>query len=267
MEKDLSRYLIITDIDDTLLPHEGQIPQRNLDAIKRFQQKGGKFTFATGRSHYHCWELYKTLGINVQSAQNNGAYIYNCTTGEVSERTFVPKTCNAFIKKACKVFPDMAVGVSMEDDFRIISSPESLECQKKHLTSKGLCDMDEIGQDWFKILFVRAAEDMEELHKWLDENLPEGTYYTNSSAVFCEIMAKGVDKGEGVRKLARVMGVDIKDTYAIGDFYNDIDMLKAAGTSVAVGDGAQDIIDMCDMVVGPCAQGAVADLIEYIENL
>lgn len=44
-------------------------------------------------------------------------------------------------------------------------------------------------------------------------------------------------------------------------------MLKAAGTSVAVGDGAKDIVDMCDMVVGPCAQGAVADLIEYIECL
>ena len=80
MEKSLSHYLIVTDIDDTLLPHDGEIPKRNLEAIHRFQQKGGKFTFATGRSHYHCAELYKTLGINVPSAQNNGAYIYDCTT-------------------------------------------------------------------------------------------------------------------------------------------------------------------------------------------
>ena len=48
MEKSLSRYLIVTDIDDTLLPHEGEIPKRNLDAIYRFQKKGGKFTFAVG---------------------------------------------------------------------------------------------------------------------------------------------------------------------------------------------------------------------------
>lgn len=47
LEKSLSRYLIVTDIDDTLLPHEGEIPKRNLDAIYRFQKKGGKFTFAT----------------------------------------------------------------------------------------------------------------------------------------------------------------------------------------------------------------------------
>ena len=66
MEKSLSHYLIVTDIDDTLLPHDGEIPKRNLEAIHRFQQKGGKFTFATGRSHYHCAELYKTLGINVR---------------------------------------------------------------------------------------------------------------------------------------------------------------------------------------------------------
>ena len=161
----------------------------------------------------------------------------------------------------------MAVAVSMEDDFRAISSPESMEAQKDYLRSRQVYHIYEIGQDWFKILFVRAPEKMDELHRWLDQHPLEGTYYINSSAVFCEMMAKGVDKGEGLRKLARVMGVDIQNTYAIGDFYNDIDMLKAAGTSVAVGDGAKEIIDMCDMVVGPCAQGAVADLIEYIERL
>ena len=267
MEKSLSRYLIVTDIDDTLLPHEGEIPKRNLEAIHRFQQKGGKFTFATGRSHYHCEDLYRTLGINVPSAQNNGAYLYDCTTQTIMERTFVPRTANAYIKEACKVFPDMAVAVSMEDDFRAISSPESMEAQKDYLRSRQVYHIDEIGQDWFKILFVRAPEKMDELHRWLDQHPLEGTYYINSSAVFCEMMAKGVDKGEGLRKLARVMGVDIQNTYAIGDFYNDIDMLKAAGTSVAVGDGAKEIIDMCDLVVGPCAQGAVADLIEYIERL
>lgn len=267
MEKSLSRYLIVTDIDDTLLPHEGKIPQRNLDAIHRFRQKGGKFTFATGRSHYHCAELFETLKINVPSAQNNGAYIYDCTTGQVMERTFVPRTANAYIKKACAAFPDMAAAVSMEDDFLCLSSQESLKAQSAYLRSRQTYDIDKIGQDWFKILFVRAPEKMEELHRWLDANPLEGTYYINSSAVFCEIMAKGVDKGEGLRKLARVMDVRIEDTFAIGDFYNDIDMLKAAGTSVAVGDGAQDIIDLCDMVVGPCAQGAVADLIEYIERL
>lgn len=39
MEKSLSRYLIVTDIDDTLLPHEGEIPKRNLDAIYRFKKR------------------------------------------------------------------------------------------------------------------------------------------------------------------------------------------------------------------------------------
>ena len=144
MEKSLSRYLIVTDIDDTLLPHGGEIPKRNLEAIHRFQQRGGKFTFATGRSHYHCTQLYHDLKINVPSAQNNGAYIYDCTTQTVMERTFVPHTANAYIKEACKVFPDMAVGVSMEDDFKVISSLESLNLQKDRINSRLLCGIDEI---------------------------------------------------------------------------------------------------------------------------
>ena len=91
-----------------------------------------------------------------------------------------------------------------------------MEAQKDYLRSRQVYHIDEIGQDWFKILFVRAPEKMDELHRWLDQHPLEGTYYINSSAVFCEMMAKGVDEGEGLRKLARVMGVDIQNTYAIG---------------------------------------------------
>lgn len=173
----------------------------------------------------------------------------------------------AYIHKACAVFPDMAVGLSLEEGFVYVSSEQSLLCQSNNIATRVSHDIDGIDQNWFKVLFVREEADMSELHRWLDENPLEGTYHINSSAVFCELMKTGVDKGEGIRKLAHATGVRMENTFAIGDFYNDIDMLKAAGTSVAVGDGAKEIIEMCDLVVGPCKDGAVADLIEYIERL
>ena len=53
---------------------------------------------------------------------------------------------------------------------------------------------------------------------------------------------------------------------AIGDFYNDVPMLRAAGISATVGDANDDIKELVDFVGGRCLDGAVADFIEYIEN-
>ena len=47
-------WLIATDLDGTLINRDGAIPQRNLDAIRTFQDEGGLFTIATGRSLAMC---------------------------------------------------------------------------------------------------------------------------------------------------------------------------------------------------------------------
>ena len=47
---DLSGILLVSDLDGTLIGENFVVPQRNLDAIARFQQEGGSFAIATGRS-------------------------------------------------------------------------------------------------------------------------------------------------------------------------------------------------------------------------
>ncbi|MBT1162418.1 HAD family hydrolase [Bifidobacterium sp. SO1] len=62
-----------------------------------------------------------------------------------------------------------------------------------------------------------------------------------------ELLINGVDKGTAVRDVARLLGYDIADTIAIGDSDNDAAMLKAAGTSVAMGNAVHGIEEFCDM--------------------
>ena len=54
-----------------------------------------------------------------------------------------------------------------------------------------------------------------------------------SNARYGEIVNHGVSKAEGLRRLAERLGIAVADTMAIGDSYNDLPMLKAAGHSVA----------------------------------
>ncbi|MEV4256461.1 HAD hydrolase family protein, partial [Spirillospora sp. NPDC049652] len=74
----------------------------------------------------------------------------------------------------------------------------------------------------------------------------------------------GATKGAALRELAAARGVPLAEVAAIGDNPNDIDMIRAAGTGVAVGDGHPDVLAAADVVVAACAVGAVADLVDRV---
>jgi hydroxymethylpyrimidine pyrophosphatase-like HAD family hydrolase len=82
-----------------------------------------------------------------------------------------------------------------------------------------------------------------------------------SEATYLEVLPEGATKGTALRALAASHGVPLEQIAAIGDNPNDIDMIAAAGLGVAVGDGHPDVRAAADVVVGACADGAVADVV------
>lgn len=263
----LSDYLIVSDVDGTLLPGDGELPRRTVEAIRRFIAEGGNFSLNTGRVHFGCSSLLKELGIRIPSIHCNGAYLYDPAADREIEPTYLPREAREGLLKAAEYFPDVCLAVFDEHSFIRLNQPRVVtEVCRRWCEELPLTRPEDVPGEWYKALLFREAEGMTELHAYLDQNPLPGCCYVNSAASLCEIMEKTVNKGEGLRKLARVLGIPIENTFAIGDYFNDVSMLKAAGTSVAVGDGAPEIRAMCDMTVGPCAGGAAADLIEYLEK-
>ena len=81
-----------------------------------------------------------------------------------------------------------------------------------------------------------------------------------------EVVNKGVNKGVAVLKLASLINIDIKNTAAIGDYYNDVDMLKAVTHPAACGQAPDEIKALAEYVACHCNKGAVADFINYLEK-
>ena len=84
-----------------------------------------------------------------------------------------------------------------------------------------------------------------------------------SENTYVELLPVNSDKGDALRWLAPYRRVPLAGVAAIGDNPNDIPMLRAAGLGVAVGDGHPAVRAAAGLIVGPCAGGAVADLVEY----
>lgn len=71
---------------------------------------------------------------------------------------------------------------------------------------------------------------------------------TFSSGRGADLVEKGYSKADGLKRLCGHYGIDIKDTYAFGDSMNDLEIIKAAGTGIAVGNAVQELKEAADMV-------------------
>ena len=87
-----------------------------------------------------------------------------------------------------------------------------------------------------------------------------------SSNRYIEFNHQGVNKGQGLKKLADILGVDIKETIAIGDNFNDLSMIKVAGLGVGVQNTVEDMKKECDVITKATNnENAVAEVIsKYI---
>ena len=72
------------------------------------------------------------------------------------------------------------------------------------------------------------------------------------------------NKGVAVLKLADILGVEHSKTAAIGDYFNDYEMLKAVGLPACCGQAPRGMKKIAKLVTCHCNLGAVADLIEHI---
>ena len=82
-----------------------------------------------------------------------------------------------------------------------------------------------------------------------------------SKPFFLEVTKLGVDKGTAIVKLADILGIKIEEVIAVGDSFNDLPMLKAAGTSVAVANAQPEIRKITDYIVSSNDEGGIAELI------
>lgn len=265
--------LIACDLDETLLNDKKEVGKRNIEAIKKAEQEYGvRFVPATGRG-YTCLDSILT-DLDVLNKENE--YVISINGGIISENKNLRELSFHHLpfEKTKELFEfGMKKGVCMqvftakdvyafnidEDEMKWLLSfkPDSILCKEKDIE---FLKNDKIA----KILFQKA--DMEYLTRLAEEMRPltDGCVSVSfSSHRYLELNQIGVDKGVGLRELAAHLNIDMSETIAIGDNFNDVAMLKEAGLSIAVANALPEIKEICDYVtVADNNQGAVAEAIE-----
>jgi len=268
MAKRISDFIIMSDIDGTLI-HNDQIPQRNIDALQRFAKGGGKLGLSTGRSLMNYEYIAAQLPINLPCVLFNGSMIFDRAAQKIIWETFLPTASRDYFERIVRTFPDaeaMVVDRSYYHEISLNRAPNPLHKHHSHIKRFHQSANEIEGTDWYKGLFLLGEERMKQLHEYLRTQNFSDVRFVNTNACMMEMLPAGSSKGEALKRLMDMEGFTADQLVAIGDYYNDFEMIKLAGLGVTIKDSPEDIKAQADLVVGLCQNGALADLVEYLED-
>lgn len=266
---DLSTWLIASDIDGTINNKARQLVERNYDMIQKYIfEYGGNFTLASGRSPHSMKKHFTRLNIGDGKAiVLNGAGIYDFAQEKMIWHSPLNEHCIDMLRKTAKKFPTTAFQVISDKAvylFRPTASARILAINAK-LPVKYFYNFEAIPKEnWYKVIFTAIPPVLKQVSKYIEAMSVTKENLMFSSPWSYEMVNEGTNKGVAVLKLAEILGVDKSKTAAIGDYFNDYEMLKKVALPACCGQAPKGMKEIAKLVTCHCNDGAVADLIEYI---
>lgn len=269
MTKNLKDLWIFSDIDGTIVEAPNPIPPRNLEALRRFTERGGHFAVATGRSVDSALQYVKLLPINVPCIIFNGGVIYDFARRKLHYAQYLAETWRGYVSQIHRAFPH--AGITALNDRYYVSvanrGPVDRYLVKVDGVSPADARMDDVREPLIKAIVVVDEADVPPVLAFMEAQHWPDVDLVRSSPQFIELLPRDVNKGSGLREYSRLFGLPMENIIAIGDYYNDETMLRTAGFPVAVAGAPEEIKRLCHHVTGNCMDGALADLVEYLEGI
>lgn len=267
--KKYSDWLIVSDIDGTLNNRLRLIPKVNRDAIYDFvHNKMGNFTLASGRGVQSLEPHYKNLpDLTTPAIVLNGAGIYDFTKNKMLWFNPISDKGKDVIRQTMNKFPHLEIGVLTEDMIYLvrprISGPVMMMLDS--LKHKKVKSIDEIPPcSWGKVIFFTMPYLKKRVKELAVSISDKSLAYIDTSSASFDMVAHDSNKGTAVLKLAELLGIQEENIAAIGNYYNDLDMLKTVQHSACCKQAPEDMHPICEYVACHCNDGAVADFINYI---
>lgn len=271
LKNDLSGWLVASDIDGTINDKARRLVRRNYDAIHRFTDEyNGNFTLASGRSPDSMRKHFKRLDIpDGKAVVINGAGIYDFAEEKMIWSSPFNEHCIDIVRKTVRKMPFLAFQVISDKEvyiFRPTPSARVLAINARY-PIKYFYDFEKIPKEnWYKVIFTGIPPEMKRVSKFIESLSSTTENLMFSSPWSYEMVNEDTNKGKAVLKLAELLGVSKEHTAAIGDYYNDYEMLKQVALPACCGQAPKGMKDISKLVTCHCNDGAVADLIEYLIN-
>jgi Cof subfamily protein (haloacid dehalogenase superfamily) len=260
----------MSDVDGTLLPFgEKEVPQRNLAALRRFTGKGGRFGIATGRAKSSTEPFVRSLPVNAPCVIYNGGGLYDYEKQEFLLQIYLPEKIKEDVARLKAALPSVPIVIVCRDDYLHINpdtTPEVFSID--HKRQFNTATLEEIAlEPWHKAVFLVPSDASRAFDEYMAKQSYEGIRLVRTTDTLVELLPESSNKGSAIRRLVE-LGLFKKECIAaIGDYYNDVEMIEYAGIGATTGEAPEDIKAIAQFIAGPSTGGALADLVEYLERI
>ncbi len=265
----MSCRLIALDMDGTLLMTDKSVHPDTVRDIEQASGRGIHVVYCSGRAVPEILPYVSRLKTMRYAVCMSGALVYDF---EESRHIYHKAIAYEYVQKIINAAKqDDAMVQFLTDRASVVRADQVIHMHDFHMgvyqrmfieiTSK-VPDMEEEAKHYASIpkvnVYFRSVQDRAEAYEAL-KHLPLSFAFAEGASL--EMNAAGVTKASGLQALASHLGIAMTETVAIGDADNDRAMLEAAGLSVAMGNAAKDIRELCDAVTADNDHNGVGEAI------
>ena len=267
----MTARVIALDLDGTLLTPKKTLLPSSLEALNRARAAGYQLMIVTGRHHVAIHPFYQALALDTPAICCNGTYLYDYQAKKVLDADPMP------VEKAQQLISlldeHQIHGLMYVDDTMMYQYPtghvirtanwaQSLpEAQRPSFTQVDSLAQAarEVNNVWKFALTDEDGEKLQNFAKHVEQTLQLECEWSWHDQV--DIARQGNSKGKRLTQFITAQGWSMQDVVAFGDNFNDISMLEAAGTGVAMGNADDAVKARANIVIGDNTTDSIAKFI------
>ena len=268
--------LLALDIDGTLLNPQFQISEDDITAIRRAREMGVEIVVATGRRHQFALPVARKLGVDLCLISSNGA-VTRSLTGERFHRDLLPvEVCRRLCADMDEFRGHLVVTFDKETKGALVLerlddlSPSIRRWLETNLQFIDLVVPVEnaLLEDPVQAMYCGTISRMEQAQRTLEASDVRGritvlkTEYPERDLCMVDVLNQGCSKGHALARWAKHRGIAREQVMAIGDNYNDIEMLEYAGVPVIMGNASEQLRARNWKITLPNSRSGVAAAID-----
>lgn len=263
--------LIALDMDATALTPEKRLSQRTAAAMEKAIKAGKHVVFSTGRNISLVKPYMDEVAGMRYAVTGSGAAVNDIGSGKtLYENDIDPETVKWLICASAGIdlMPFIFIGdkawcptwaPERAGEFRLADYAQTY---RKYMTK---------AEDVFQMYMEDPRPAQKVNFMFMDKDAKDEVYdkiknlpisFTTITPLSMEINAVGVSKARGLKELCGHLGISMAECVTVGDAENDLEMIKAAGLGVAMGNAEPEVKAAAGAEVDDCAHDGAAEAIE-----
>lgn len=236
----MNKYsVILLDIDGTLLDSHDEISGNTKKLLKRLEKKGVPIVLASSGTPGDLERVARQADVHAPVICYGGGLILDENRSIIEDSGMERADALAFKAFADSRFPDVSVS-SYVYDIWLVDNPDDervrrlAERKRQEALQGALSSAVRMTSHVHKLLCTATPRRIQELKAQAEAEFPM-LDFTLSGSVYLEVFKRGVSRRTAMEAIGRYYHVGAEQIVAVGDDYVDLEMLRAAGMGIAMG--------------------------------